>query len=261
MAREFIICMCNDHVATAPGASVDTRFSGLGSGNQMTHPIEVPQPDPIATVPVLAGGGHLPGATSGALGFRAAKRAFDLAVALSALPVVGLVALVLLALNPMWNPGPLLFVQRRMGRHCAPFNALKFRTMRSAAAIARGPNDPVEVDRITPLGRVLRRTRIDELPQFLNVALGQMSVVGPRPDYWNHAVHYLDTVPGYRQRHAVRPGITGLAQVEGGYAEGIDATHLKTRVDLIYIRNFGWRMELYVLRRTVVVVFTGFGAR
>ena len=125
----------------------------------------------------------------------------------------------------------------------------------------RGPDDPLEAERITPLGRFLRRLRIDELPQFLNVLAGHMSLVGPRPDYWDHAAHYLDFIPGYRQRHNVRPGITGLAQVDGGYAEGVNATVEKTRSDLHYIRRSGVAMEVYVLWRTIYVVLTGFGDR
>jgi len=194
-------------------------------------------------------------------GFRVAKRAFDLLAAIAALPVVLAAALVLLAINPVWNSGPLLFLQTRMGLGCRPFRAVKFRTMRPAGAILRGPDDPVEADRITPLGRLLRRSRIDELPQFLNILIGQMSLIGPRPDYWDHAIHYLETIPGYRQRHVVRPGITGLAQVDGGYAEGVGATAEKTRHDLRYIRASGPAMEVYVLRRTVHVVCTGSGAR
>lgn len=193
--------------------------------------------------------------------FLIAKRLFDVLAALAALPVVGIAALVLLVVNPVWNPGRLFFVQTRMGRNCRPFPALKFRTMHPADAILRGPDDPLEAERITPLGQFLRRSRIDELPQFLNVLAGQMSLVGPRPDYWEHAVHYLDTIPGYRQRHVVLPGITGLAQVNGGYAEGVDATMAKTQLDLLYIRSAGVGMEAYVLSRTVLVVCTGFGAR
>lgn len=189
------------------------------------------------------------------------KRVFDLATSLAALPVIGIAAVVLLVANRIWNPGPLFFVQTRMGRDCRPFRAVKFRTMRPAANIRRGPDDPLEAERITPLGQFLRRSRIDELPQFLNVLAGDMSIVGPRPDYWEHAIHYIDTVPGYRQRHMVLPGITGLAQVDGGYAEGVDATGEKTRLDLEYIRHAGLRMEAYVLWRTVYVVWTGFGAR
>jgi lipopolysaccharide/colanic/teichoic acid biosynthesis glycosyltransferase len=194
-------------------------------------------------------------------GFRIAKRAFDLVIALAALPLIVLTALILLVINPVWNAGPLFFLQTRMGRDCRPFRAAKFRTMRPANEIMRGPDDPLEIDRITPLGQFLRRSRIDELPQFFNILAGHMSLIGPRPDYWDHATHYLDSVPAYRQRHMVRPGITGLAQVDGGYAEGVDATVEKTRYDLRYIRAGGVAMEFYVLRRTIQVVCTGFGAR
>lgn len=177
------------------------------------------------------------------------------------MPVIAIAAVILLIINPLWNPGALFFVQTRMGRDCRPFPAVKFRTMRPASGKVRGPDDPLEAERITRLGRFLRRSRIDELPQFLNVLAGHMSLIGPRPDYWEHAIHYLDSVPGYRQRHVVLPGITGLAQVDGGYAEGVDATSAKTRLDLEYIRAAGLGMETYVLRRTIHVVCTGFGAR
>ena len=193
--------------------------------------------------------------------FQIGKRVFDIVVSIAALPVILIACCVLLVVNPIWNPGPLFFVQMRMGRDCRPFPALKFRTMRPVGRIVRGPDDPLEAERITPLGRFLRRSRIDELPQFFNVLAGHMSLVGPRPDFWEHAVHYLDSIPGYRQRHVVLPGITGLAQVDGGYAEGVDATSAKTKLDLEYIRNSGLRMESYVLWRTIHVVCTGFGAR
>ncbi len=193
--------------------------------------------------------------------FRVVKRFFDIVIAVAAIPLIAVTAAILLILNPIWNAGPLFFLQTHMGRGCKPFRAIKFRTMRPAHEILRGPDDPLEADRITRLGQLLRRTRIDELPQFLNVLAGHMSFIGPRPDYWDHAKHYLDTIPGYRQRHMVRPGITGLAQVDGGYAEGVDATVQKTRHDLRYIRSNGLRMEFYVLWRTVHVVLTGFGAR
>ncbi len=193
--------------------------------------------------------------------FRMFKRAFDVLIAVAALPLVVVTALLLLAINPLWNAGPLFFMQTRMGHGCRPFRAVKFRTMHPADQIVRGPDDPLESDRITPLGQFLRRSRMDELPQFFNVLVGHMSLIGPRPDFWDHATHYLDFIPGYRQRHMVRPGITGLAQVDGGYAEGVDATVEKTRHDLRYIRGSGLAMELYVLWRTIYVVFTGFGAR
>ena len=214
----------------------------------------------IPETPVRSGAAAAASYRAGA-GFRIAKRGFDLAVALAALPLIGLTALILLVINPVWNAGPLFFLQTRMGRDCRPFRAVKFRTMRPAGRIMRGPDDPLETDRITPLGQFLRHSRIDELPQFFNVLAGHMSLIGPRPDYWDHATHYLDSIPAYRQRHMVRPGITGLAQVDGGYAEGVDATVEKTRHDLRYIRGSGIAMEFYVLWRTIYVVCTGFGAR
>lgn len=191
----------------------------------------------------------------------AAKRTFDVVAALLALPFVGLVMLVLLLANPIWNPGPLFFRQTRMGKSCKPFTALKFRTMRTDGGGRRGPDDPLEHERITPLGRFLRRSRLDEIPQFTNILKGEMSLIGPRPDFWDHAIHYLESVPGYRERHVVRPGITGLAQVHLGYAEGLEATFRKVHYDIDYIRTASFWLELRVLWRTVLVVTSGFGAR
>jgi lipopolysaccharide/colanic/teichoic acid biosynthesis glycosyltransferase len=217
----------------------------------------------VAVIPASQSGqSHRPARPhSMAIGFRACKRGFDILVAIMAMPLILLTALILLMINPIWNAGPLFFLQTRMGRNCQPFRAVKFRTMRPARHITRGPDDPLDADRITCVGKFLRRSRIDELPQFFNVIAGQMSLIGPRPDYWEHAAHYLDFIPGYRQRHDVRPGITGLAQVDGGYAEGVNATVEKTRHDLRYIRGSGIAMEFYVLWRTIYVVLTGFGAR
>jgi lipopolysaccharide/colanic/teichoic acid biosynthesis glycosyltransferase len=188
------------------------------------------------------------------------KRGFDLTVAILALPIVACLALVLLLVNPFWNPGPLFFRQERMGRDCGRIVVWKFRTMR-ASEIRRGPEDPVEAERITPLGGWLRRTRLDEMPQLFNVIRGEMSLIGPRPDTIDHALAYLETVPGYAKRYWLRPGISGLAQVRVGYAEGSQMTALKTRHDLDYIRHAGWRLEISIILRTFMVLSTGFGAR
>jgi lipopolysaccharide/colanic/teichoic acid biosynthesis glycosyltransferase len=228
--------------------------------NKCVRPTELDLAAPEGDLPTLAGVVADP-MQAAPFAFRIAKRVFDIAVAAAALPLIASMAVILLAVNPIWNAGPLFFLQTRMGRNCQPFRAVKFRTMCSIPEIKRGPDDPLENDRITRLGHLLRRTRIDELPQFLNVLAGHMSVIGPRPDYWDHAMHYLTIIPGYRQRHFVRPGITGLAQVDGGYAEGVSATVAKTRHDLQYIRRNGLVMEFYVLWRTIWVLLTGFGAR
>lgn len=194
--------------------------------------------------------------------FWAAKRATDIVVALLGLPFIALIALGLTIVNPVWNPGPLLYRQQRMGRNGRVMTVWKFRTMLPHdGSIARGPDDPLEEERITPLGGWLRQTRIDELPQFLNVLWGEMSLIGPRPDYLDHALFYARVVPGYRSRYAVRPGISGWAQVRLGYAEGFELTAEKTRLDLLYIRRAGWWLEMRILWRTFAVIVTGFGAR
>ena len=188
------------------------------------------------------------------------KRIFDIVIGLLLLPVLGAAAFAVFFLNTHLNPGPLIYVQKRMGRHCRPFVAFKFRTMHAAGAVSRTANDPLELDRITPLGGFLRRTRIDELPQIINVLRGEMSLIGPRPDYFDYAVHYLSEVPGYRERHSVRPGISGLAQTEVGYVESTDATRRKVNADLYYIANRGFRLEAWIVWRTFAVIFTQAGA-
>jgi lipopolysaccharide/colanic/teichoic acid biosynthesis glycosyltransferase len=188
--------------------------------------------------------------------YPAVKRGTDiLFVALVLLPATASVALILLFLNPVLNPGPLLYRPVRMGRHCRPFRAYKFRTMHGPdGAERRGPDDPIETDRITTLGRILRRARLDELPQVVNVLRGEMSLIGPRPDDIDHARVFVATIPGYRQRHAVRPGISGLAQVELGYVHGHDGTRRKTEVDLRYIREAGPGLDLQIFWRTIRTV-------
>lgn len=193
--------------------------------------------------------------------FHGFKRSFDLLIsAFFLLPLMLLCGGVLLVLNPFWNKGPLFFSQERMGRNCKSFTAYKFRSMRPVQKIERSADCPLEEDRITPLGRFLRRSRLDELPQIINVFKGEMSLVGPRPDYIEHARMYLAQVPGYQERHDVRPGISGWAQVELGYIEGTDATHQKVQADLYYIANSSLAMEMRVVWRTLAVMVRRGGA-
>jgi lipopolysaccharide/colanic/teichoic acid biosynthesis glycosyltransferase len=218
----------------------------------------------LSDTSVETGGRPFPSACEapgGSKTFWACKRLFDFATALLALPLVLVLGLLLILVNPLWNPGPLLHRQQRMSRGCGVMVVWKFRTMREDADRRRGAEDPVEHDRITPLGCWLRRTRLDELPQLLNVIRGEMSLIGPRPDMIEHASAFLEQVPGYDKRYILRPGISGLAQVKFGYAEGSKMTALKTRYDLDYIRNVGWRLEAAVILRTLAVLVTGFGAR
>lgn len=203
-------------------------------------------------------------ATVAAAGFAGAsfhrgKRAFDLALSVMLLPMLVAVAAVLLFLNPVLNRGPLVFAQKRLGRHCIPFRVYKFRTMRPGPDAFAGALATAERHRITPLGGLLRRTRLDELPQIVNVLRGEMSLIGPRPDMLDHARRHLVAVPGYRARHAVLPGISGLAQVVEGYAETPEAVRRKVEADLRYIVGAGWRLEAWIVWRTLLVMLRARG--
>ncbi len=148
-----------------------------------------------------------------------------------------------------------------MGVGGQSFRIYKFRTMLGAAKNATSAFASSEKDRITKLGALLRKFRIDELPQILNVLIGNMSFIGPRPEQVAFAQTFDMTIPGYRHRHLVRPGISGLAQVLNGYADCGESTRLKLARDLDYIRDAGWRMEGMIILRTLYVVATGYGAQ
>jgi lipopolysaccharide/colanic/teichoic acid biosynthesis glycosyltransferase len=182
------------------------------------------------------------------------KRAFDLTGALLLLPIMVIVAAVLIVANRRLNPGPLFYAQKRMGQNCVPFRAIKFRTMHCSSEITRGAYDDLEHDRITPFGKFLRRTRLDELPQVINILRQDMSLIGPRPDYYDHAVVYIDTVLGYRERHRMRPGISGYAQVRHGYIEGIEGVRSKVFADLQYISKASILVDLKITWWTIKVV-------
>ena len=187
------------------------------------------------------------------------KRIFDISLCLLLLPVFFITALILLVLNRYLNTGRLLFIQKRMGKNCKFFFAIKFRTMTHIKEITRKYDDPIETNRITPLGNVLRRARIDELPQILNVLKGDMSLIGPRPDYFPHALEYLKNIEGYRERHTIRPGITGLSQIKLGYVESLEGTSKKASIDNYYIQNVGYIIELKIIINTILIIIKGLG--
>lgn len=190
--------------------------------------------------------------------FWTVKALADVAGAVILLPVLLVLSAILLVLNPLFNRGPLLYRQPRMGRDLKPFTALKFRTM-SQPGGPRGPHDPLELDRITPLGKILRRMGLDELPQAFNVLRGEMSLIGPRPDCLHHAEEFLATIPEYSQRFAIRPGMSGLAQVKLGYIVGTEGTRIKARSDIDYIARAGFALDLWIVWRTVISVVMGRG--
>ena len=116
-------------------------------------------------------------------------------------------------------------------------------------------------DRITSVGRFIRKTRIDELPQLINILLGQMSLIGPRPETLNLSEWYEAEIPFYRYRHIVRPGITGWAQVKQGHVTSVDDVREKLEYDFYYVRNFSVWLDFLIVIQTLRVIFTGHGAK
>lgn len=183
------------------------------------------------------------------------KRLADIVISLACLPLLLGICCVLLCLNPFWNPGRLFFLQRRCGQNRQGFTMLKFRTMTCKGAGERGADDPLDKGRITPLGHFMRGSKMDELPQILNVLMGQMSLIGPRPEICSFAETYREAIPGYEVRETVRPGMSGYAQVVQGYTDCIEMARTKTELDTHYVRNMGWRLDLFVLVATLKIVF------
>ena len=131
--------------------------------------------------------------------------------------------------------------------------------MTNVNEITRKFDEPIETNRITPLGGILRKLRIDELPQILNVLKGDMSFIGPRPDYYEYALEYMVNVDGYRERYTIRPGITGLSQIRLGYAETLEAISKKSSIDNYYIQNAGYIIDLKIIFNTILIIIRGLG--
>ncbi|HEX8842448.1 MAG TPA: sugar transferase [Sphingomicrobium sp.] len=180
-----------------------------------------------------------------------------------ALPIMAVSAVAIL----LDDGGPVLFRQRRLGHAGKVFTAYKFRTMELITvegdehhvrkALATDHGDP----RITSVGAVLRRYRVDELPQIFNILMGQMSWIGPRPEPEVLTHWFIAELPFYRYRHVVKPGISGWAQVNQGYVSGLDDINLKLQFDFYYIKYFSPWLDLLIFLRTIKTMLTGWGAR
>jgi putative colanic acid biosynthesis UDP-glucose lipid carrier transferase len=160
------------------------------------------------------------------------------------------------------SPGPALYRQRRYGFDNRPIEVLKFRTMYVERCDGADTGEVVmarrQDPRVTPIGRLLRRTSLDELPQFLNVLKGEMSIVGPRPHAVAHNERYAGLIDGYLARHRGKPGITGWAQVNGlrGEADTLARMQERVRYDLHYIENWSLLLDLRIILRTLLVGFS-----
>jgi sugar transferase (PEP-CTERM system associated) len=172
-----------------------------------------------------------------------------------------LVPFVILAIK-LSSPGRVLYSQNRVGRDDRIFRCYKFRTMRSDAEADTGPTWAEDDDpRVTPMGRFFRKTRIDEIPQLLNVLKGDMSLVGPRPERPEFVAALNEKIPFYHLRHSVRPGITGWAQILYKYGSSVEDAKEKLRYDLYYIKNRSVGLDLLILLNTIKIVLVGRGAR
>jgi lipopolysaccharide/colanic/teichoic acid biosynthesis glycosyltransferase len=187
------------------------------------------------------------------------RRAVEMAVTVLLLPILLPVLAIVALLVRLDSPGPVFFVQTRIGRRGEPFRMIKFRTMRHGAG---GPSFTASVDpRVTRIGHFLRRCRLDELPQLFNILKGDMSWVGPRPEAASLEAEYVRDIEHFALRSIVRPGVTGWAQINQGYAHAPDEMRSKLEYDLYYLKHCSLWLDLMIVLRTFTVVFRGTGAR
>ena len=173
------------------------------------------------------------------------------------LPVIPFIALAV----RLSSPGPILFRQTRVGRRGRPFTIFKFRTMAQNAeakgAVWAAKNDP----RVTSLGRFMRKTRLDEIPQLWNVLHGDMAFVGPRPERPEFVQWLTNEIPYYELRHIIRPGITGWAQVRYQYGASLEETKQKLEYDLYYVKHLSLGLDLFIMFETIKTVVLRRGAQ
>ena len=191
---------------------------------------------------------------------RIVKRLMDIAVSL-AVVILGLPLWLVLALViKLSSSGPVFYLQDRVGKNGRVFNIVKFRSMRQDAEKYSGPTWADKDDpRVTRIGRLLRRTHLDEIPQFLNILEGSMSIVGPRPERPFFVKQFIEEIPFYRRRLNVRPGLTGWAQVKHKYDASMEDVRAKLRFDLFYIENMSLRMDIKIIFHTFFRVLTAKG--
>lgn len=195
---------------------------------------------------------------SSVIHIRKIKRAMDLVVAVVGLIVTLPICLITVVAIKLESRGPVLYQQRRAGQRDRTYTLLKFRTMKQDAEVHTGPVWADKYDqRITRIGRFLRKVRIDEIPQLINVLRGEMSLVGPRPERPEFVETLSGAIPFYRERLLVPPGITGWAQIKYPYAASIEASRRKLQYDLYYIKHMSFSLDLLILLRTFKTIVVG----
>ncbi|MBI1761374.1 MAG: TIGR03013 family PEP-CTERM/XrtA system glycosyltransferase [Acidobacteria bacterium] len=189
--------------------------------------------------------------------YRRVRRVADIIIASIGLVLSAPLMLLTALLIKLESAGPIFYSQERVGQHDQPFHIIKFRSMRTDAekngAVWASKDDP----RVTRVGRIIRKLRIDELPQFINVLRGEMSMIGPRPERRQFVQQLSEVLPYYSQRHLVKPGITGWAQVCYPYGASVEDARMKHQYDLYYIKNQSPLLDAVILFETLRVVFFG----
>ena len=194
--------------------------------------------------------------------YKGIKRIIDVLVVILSAPITIPMGVLIAILVKIDSPGPVFFIQQRTGQGGKVFDMVKFRTMivdsksEDKACFAQKDDE-----RITKVGRILRKLRLDELPQFWNVLKGEMSLIGPRPEQVPFVREFTREIPFYSYRHLVKPGITGWAQVNLGYTAGTEETREKLEYDLYYIKNLSLWLDLLIVVKTLGTMVFGSGAR
>ena len=179
-------------------------------------------------------------------------------------PIILAICLFVVITILVFEGAPVIFRQHRVGYLGKPFIIYKFRTMLTSQVKRQEVNSDETINddpRITRIGNFLRKTRLDEIPQLLNVLKGEMSIVGPRPEATSLSNTYQEHIALYKYRFSVKPGITGWAQVQQGHVTSVDGASEKLSYDLYYIKHFSFWLDLLILRKTITTIFTGFGAK
>ena len=193
--------------------------------------------------------------------YMAIKYLLDVGLIVLSLPVVLPVMLLAALAIKLESPGPIFFLQKRVGQLGKEFTIYKFRSMCNDSE-KDGAQFAQQGDmRVTRVGKFIRKTRIDELPQFFNIIKGDMSLIGPRPEQKVFVDQFEGVIPFYSYRHIVKPGISGWAQVVHGYAADADETQVKIEHDFYYIKNFSFSLDVLIVFLTLKTMATGFGAR
>lgn len=189
------------------------------------------------------------------------KQFLDILLVLLVTPIVLPICLLTAIAIRLESSGNVIFVQERVGQGGKLFKIYKFRSMTTDAEKQGAKLAQQNDARVTKVGKFIRKTRIDELPQFINVLKGEMSLIGPRPEQLSFVQQFEQKIPFYNYRHIVKPGISGWAQVTQGYAGNEDETALKIQYDFFYIKNISLMLDVLIVLKTIHTMLTGFGAR